>query len=101
MFDVMKIGALLSIIVFAIGNLIFLLAPVPKNKGISQPMNIEPPPPYKEKPLLDSLIQALWSFNIKHNTKGLAQEVIQENPEVQDLETLIGLAMKKLRDKYR
>lgn len=101
MFDVMKIGALLSIIVFAVGNLIFLLAPVPKHKGISQPTNVEPPTPNEEKTLLDSLVKALWSYNIKHNTKGLAQEVIRENPEVQDLETLIGLAMKKIRDKYR
>lgn len=57
--------------------------------------------PPKEKTLEQSLVAALLSYNIKHNTKGLAQEVIRMNPEVQDLETLIGLAMKNLRDKYR
>jgi len=53
------------------------------------------------KPLLNSLIKALETYNIKHNTKGLAKEVIEENPEVTDLEQLINLTLKKIREKFR
>ena len=60
----------------------------------------EHPPPDPKTKKLNQLIRALAQRNIKHNTKALASTIIKQNPDINDIETLVELSLKKLRDNF-
>lgn len=99
--ETIKLLVFISVIVFSVVNLIYLLTPPRKTPQVVKQVNVEDKGPYKEKPLLDSLISALHAYNIKHDTRNFAKQVLAENPGEDDLEVLIGHAMRKIREKYR
>lgn len=101
----LKVTGLSLLILFCVVGIIFLITPMPRYVKMT-PCDCEDEvkpvdQPLKEKPLVEALIVALRSYNIKHNTRGLAQQVVNANPDVDDLDALIGLAFKTIREKYR
>ena len=89
-----------SVVVFTIANLIFLMTPMrpkPKDCDCDEPKEQSD---YHTHPKEGSLNIALRRLGIRHNSKKLSQQVLEENPEVKDTEDLITLALKKIRENF-
>jgi len=87
----------ISVVVFTIMNLLFLLGITAAPKPTADCDCYGDDDDVPTKPLKEGLMLALHTYNIKHQAESIADEVLEENPKETDLVPLIGQALKKVR----
>jgi hypothetical protein len=96
----LKVAGFSVLILFGVVNIVYLITPRRSKPYTAEPCDCDETEPFSPKALEKTLILALRSYNIKHNTEYLAKEVLKENPGTDDLDQLINLALHKIRQKY-